>query len=224
MSYCRATLNIAETTEDRGVDHETNDEETSCTRFTLDFAQADDGRPLEGGTFVADDRFPRYGVKSTAKSKSEQPQDLHPMILDSQTVGRPAAGNTDSEISHMGSPNEQCNGPGVGNVRGIGKTGENFKEIGNLLMLARRQPGGATTSTFSDTGVLVFGFYETITIHSISLLNLVDDGINPNAIELTIAESSGNGDLMTIPLTSVGVNGFQTIAVGAQNSTSLRYP
>lgn len=170
---------------------------SACTTLELDFDKAEDGRPLAGRTFVADEWFPQLGIKISAKSH-DGPQNVHPMIFDSENID-------ESESSHLGSPNNACGGPGEGDGGKIGAQGEICELLGNVLIPSRKDG----TSGDSEFGILVFEFHEDTTVNSISLLNVDDD-----ESQVTITQEDGTST--NIALSSVGQNGFQTIEVGLE--------
>jgi hypothetical protein len=179
-----------------------------CASINLNFEKAEDGRPLAGGTFVANEWSHKSGIKITALSH-DGPQDVHPMIFDSEDVG---SNGLDSEgISYLGSPNTACGGAGVGQGGEIGPPGENCGFLGNVLIPSRRAGSPLSDSEF---GILVFEFNEDTAVNAISLLNIVNTASHLQIIQ-------GDGSTTDVALSSVGQNGFQTVPVNLESVTKL---
>jgi len=175
-----------------------------CRQVTLDFAKAANGRVMWGGEFVRDDWFYGFGVSIDAEGHDDK-NNVHPMIFDSAEVESNGLGSG----SHaLGSPNHDCEGFGEGIGGKIGKTGENCKSLGNLL-IPTPKPEYKNSHTTPQGGVLVFEFHKHTKVEHIGLLNL------GSMDQIMIVHNDGSTE--KINLFSVGQNGYQNINLDMEN-------
>jgi hypothetical protein len=134
------------------------------------------------------------------------------MIFDSLHVE--SNGLSTNEVFFLGSPNFECGGFGVGRGGREGQLGENCNALGNLLLPSGKSGSSkkqkdSSSSQESAGGVLMFVFKQITDVQRIGLLNAGDN----STVEIIHPDSLAE----TINVTSVGVNGYQSVDVSAED-------
>jgi hypothetical protein len=179
-----------------------------CKRIHLNFEKAANGRTLSGGEFVRGEWFHNVGLNIYAEGHDGR-NNLHPMIFDSSHVESNGFGESEGVFA-LGTPNSDCGGFGAGTGGKEGRSGENCKSLGNLLIPSLKPGSPKYVLNFKGSsyqpppgGVLIFDFSKKISVGNIGFLNI------GGSDEIMVIHNDGSFE--KIQLFSLGQNGYQNV-------------
>lgn len=162
---------------------------------------APDDDPLSAGTLL-DEQWADWGIHIT----TDDPQNHPAMVFNTDF---PTGGDPD-----LGTPNQDFDGPGIGDGGGVNGAGPNMVRHGNILVISDGDPGDPGDS--DSGGTIIFTFDRPMKVGEVYLLD-----IEAGAAGTVTAYDAGDTMLSSVPMQPLGDNSFQVVPVEAEEVRRL---
>ena len=176
-----------------------------CTPAVIDFSGF--------GTGAVVSQLITQGVTSVSCVNNNS---AHPNTCITFDSSAPTGGDDD-----LGTPNQAFGGPGVGNGGGLGEVGANMSALGNLLIIAENDTDADNDGMVDvpddegSGGTITMNFFQPREITSVRVVDIdVNEG---GSIDLAIQ----GGGSMSFPLSKLGDNSVQDVAINVDDVTSI---
>lgn len=182
---------------------------SACQNVIIDFETQGNGKKLRSGDYVSNEWRDMYGIHisvSVNASGGFAPEGKA-RLFNTSNPGTINNGDPD-----LGSPNNQCYGPGQGVGGEPGQPGENCVPQGLGLII--QESDKITPDAAKCGGNVTFTFASPVDLNMIGLMNIVGDTSK-------IYVKTMGGSIVTIPILDIGVNAVQTAAIDMTQVTSV---
>lgn len=171
--------------------------EVLCALATIDFSELPNGNPLNGGDYLSNEWYDKYGLTLSATGGYLN----KPRLFDTLHPGTKSHGDPD-----LGSPNERCpsGGPGKGEGGEPDAVGANCEPLGNVLIIQEQNDRLDIPDDNVDGGVITFHFEKPVRVKKIGLLD-----IDYESFLRVKTSKSGKVSSSDIPVPMLGDNSVQ---------------
>ena len=151
-----------------------------------------------------DNQFEALGLTFSASGG----QDTRPLVFDTADPVDGGCGDAD-----LGSPNERCGGPGIGEDGEPDGKGPNCSPLGNALIV--QEPGATCPDDNVDGGIIECDFEPMVSLKSIGLLD-VDYA---TVIKISFQNEYGQMEDKNIVVPGLGDNSYQLLPLDLDDVT-----